>query len=104
MIMSKKATVVNLHKEKFDVFIGRPSKWGNPFSHRKDTRARFQVASREEAIEKFREWVVKQPHLMLSLGELRGKVLGCFCKPEDCHGDVLAEIVNDKFGDSSTKD
>jgi hypothetical protein len=69
------------------VYIGRPSKWGNPFEIGKD-------GDRETVIRKYREWVVTQPNLMAALPELRGKVLGCWCSPKACHGDVLAPLAN----------
>ena len=58
------------------------------------TKADFVVSSRDEAIESYREWIVKQPQLLKDLHELKGKTLGCFCKPKSCHGDVLVELVN----------
>jgi len=86
---------VHCKKEPFDVYIGRPSKWGNPFSHKPHgTLAAFIVFSREEAVEAYRAWIVQQPALMTALPELQGKTLGCWCKPQSCHGDVLAELVN----------
>lgn len=48
--------VVHKHKAHYDVYIGRPSKWGNPFSHKAGTLAQYRVASREEAIARYREW------------------------------------------------
>ena len=69
------------------VFIGRPSKWGNPFRIGKD-------GTREEVIAKYREWIVKQPDLMRALPELKGRTLICYCKPLPCHGDVLAELCD----------
>lgn len=66
---------------------------GNPFSHLSGTLAQHQCATREETIARYREWIVTQPHLMATLGELKGKRLGCFCKPLACHGDVLAEMA-----------
>lgn len=92
--MNKTSKVVHCKKEPFDVYIGRPSKWGNPFSHLEATLAKFKVKDREEAINKYREWIVTQKHLMNSLDEIRGKILGCWCKPKACHGDVLVELCN----------
>lgn len=89
-----KTRVVHCKRDPYDVYIGRPSKWGNPFSHRSGTRAEFQVATRKAAIEAYRDWVVGQPQLMKAIVELRGKVLGCWCKPLACHGDVLAQLAN----------
>lgn len=89
-------TVVNKHKEPYDIYIGRGSKWGNPFSHKAGTRAKFIVSSREEAVAKFREWITNGEgrYLLRSIPELKDKKLGCFCKPLACHGDVLVELVD----------
>jgi hypothetical protein len=89
-----KGGVVHCKRGPFDVYIGRPSKWGNPFSHQDGTLAQFKVATREEAVESYRQWVLQQPELMAALSELRGKVLGCWCAPLACHGDVLMELAN----------
>ena len=86
--------VVNKYKESFDIYIGRPSEWGNPFSHKEGTLAEFKVNTREEAIGKYREWIVTQPNLLRQLPTLKNKVLGCYCKPQACHGDVLVELIN----------
>lgn len=86
--------VVHCKREPFDVYIGRPSPWGNPFSHKDGTLAKYKVDTREEAVAKYREWIITQPKLMARLPELKGKVLGCWCKPLGCHGDVLAELAN----------
>jgi len=59
--------VVHCKKDRYDVYIGRPSKWGNPYSHLENTLADFQVNTREEAIEKYREWIRDQSHLLNSL-------------------------------------
>jgi hypothetical protein len=95
----KKTRVVNRRKGPFDVYIGRPGPWGNPFSHMEGTLAEFKVASRAEAVSKFREWFLGQPALVeRARRELRGKVLGCWCKPASCHGDVIAEIIDQEMG------
>lgn len=78
--------VVHCKKERYDVYIGRPSKWRNPF-------AISNSCSREEAIVKYREWIMTQSNLLKVLPELRGKVLGCWCAPQACHGDVLLELA-----------
>lgn len=71
------------------VYIGRPSKWGNPFAVEKFGRA--------GAIERFRKSIMAQPELVAAAKrELVGKTLACFCAPLPCHGDVLAAIVNDR--------
>ncbi len=76
------------------VCVSRGTKWGNPFSHRSGTLAEYRVRTREAAIERYAEWVTAQPQLMAALPELRGKVLGCWCKPQACHGDVLAKLAD----------
>lgn len=87
--------VVHCNKAKYDVYIGRPSIWGNPFSHLPNSAAQYRVWSREEAIAKYREWLISQPELVQrAKSELRGKILGCWCAPAACHGDVLSEIAN----------
>ena len=57
---------MNKYKEPYDVYIGRGSKWGNPFTHIADkkTKADFVANSRDEAIESYRDWVVKQSQLL----------------------------------------
>jgi hypothetical protein len=78
--------VVHCKKEPFDVYIGRPSKWGNPFSIGKD-------GTREEVIAKYEEWILTQQHLLDALPELKDKTLGCWCSPQACHGDVLIKLL-----------
>ena len=85
--------VVHCKKSDYDIYIGRPSKWGNPFSHRDGTVAEFRVGSRAEAIQKYEDWIITQPNLMADLIELRGKVLGCWCVPKQCHGNVLSKLI-----------
>ena len=69
------------------VYIGRPTKWGNPFVIGRN-------GTREDVISKYEDWVVTQPELMQALHELRGKDLVCFCAPQACHGDVLLRLAN----------
>jgi hypothetical protein len=79
--------VVHCKQGLYDVYIGRPSKWGNPFEIGRD-------GTRYEVIEKYREYVKTAFTEEEIVKELKGKVLGCWCAPENCHGDVLAEIAN----------
>ena len=72
------------------VYIGRPSKWANPFIIGKD-------GTREEVIEKYKNWLLETEWttgLILDIGELRGKDLVCWCSPLPCHGDILLELAN----------
>ncbi len=83
----EKTSVVNCRTHNYDVFIGRPSLWGCPFKiglH----------GEREEVIEKYRQYLLDHPYLLEEARkQLKGKVLGCYCKPLPCHGDVLAELI-----------
>lgn len=76
--------VVHCKKSKHDVYIGRPSKWGNPYSIGRD-------GTRSEVIAKFRTYGIGKGLDILAKAELKGKTLGCWCSPQACHGDVLAE-------------
>jgi hypothetical protein len=77
------------------VYIGRPSKWGNPFSHLQNSLAQFRTETREEAIAKYKEWILEKPELIeAAKQELRGRDLVCWCSPKPCHGEVLLEIAN----------
>ena len=80
--------VVHCKKERFDVYIGRPSKWGNPFQIGVD-------GDRHEVIFKYEEWLRGQSELLTALKELSGKTLGCWCSPSSCHGDVLVKFVKE---------
>jgi len=86
--------IVHLKKESYDVYIGRPSKWGNPYSHKEGTLAEFKVANRAEALEKYEKYLLENETLFNSLIELQGKTLGCWCKPNKCHGDILVKWSN----------
>jgi hypothetical protein len=81
-----KTSVVNVRNEACDRYIGRPSKWGNPFVVGKN-------GTREEVIEKYRLFITGNDIFIKSLEELRGMKLGCYCKPLACHGDVLVELI-----------
>lgn len=80
------ARVVHCKRESFDVYIGRPGIWGNPFVVDVD-------GTREEVIEKYRGYVLNTPWLLTKVPNLQGKVLGCWCSPKPCHGDVLVELA-----------
>ena len=80
--------VVHCKRAPYDVYIGRPSRWGNPFRLEDETQ-------RDEVVARYRTWLLEQPELLARVRQdLRGKRLGCWCAPRTCHGDVLAEIAN----------
>lgn len=81
------ASVVHCRREPHHVYIGRYSKWGNPFRIGSD-------GTREEVIRRYERYLAQQPQLLADLPELRGKTLGCWCAPQACHGDVLLRLAN----------
>lgn len=101
-----KKFVVHCKRSEYDVYIGRPGKWGNPFMIDEDH-------NRDDVIQMYKEWLNGEREISLitakSMGndfrlnpptieeiqkELKGKILGCWCSPRKCHGDILAEIAN----------
>jgi Domain of unknown function (DUF4326) len=81
--------VVHCKREHFDIYVGRPSMWGNPFKEGRD-------GTREEVIARYERWLKDQPALLAELPELHGKVLGCWCAPKPCHADVLLRLANSR--------
>ena len=103
------------------VIVTRPSRWGNPFKVGEKIRddsplwpyiaatvpggahglVSLTLTTREQAVDLYSSWVIEQPHLMLSLGELAGKDLACFCplpaegEPDHCHAAFLIELVRE---------
>lgn len=86
--------LVNCNVAPYDVYIGRPSKWGNPFSHISTSSALFKVPTREMVIECYAEWLFTQDHLLIQIPTLAGKILGCHCPPLRCHGEILVQLAN----------
>ena len=97
--------VVNKKASKtFDVYVGRPTRWGNPFSHLQGSAAKKVVSTREEAVESFKKWLngsdfqdfeqEQRLWILEHIKELKGKILCCWCAPSSCHADVLAEMAN----------
>jgi hypothetical protein len=81
--------VVHCKRDPYDVYIGRPGPYGNPFTIGKD-------GNREEVVEKYAEWVLTQPELLATIRiELKDKILGCWCAPKLCHGDIIVELANE---------
>lgn len=81
--------------EPYDVYIGRGSRWGNPYKIGRD-------GSREEVIAKYERYLLSSPNLLGALPTLKGKTLACWCKPDEgfsgrilCHGQILAGLADD---------
>jgi hypothetical protein len=88
--------VVNIYKEQFDAYIGRVGRgedgyFGNPF------RMENEI-SREDAVQKFQKYfterIQKDSEFRRRVLAVKGKRLGRFCKPNACHGDVIADWLN----------
>lgn len=83
--------VVNKQRTKlYDVYIGRPGKFGNPFVIGKD-------GNREQVLAKYKKWMFAPSQIRLRQDmkrELQGKTLACWCAPLPCHGDVIASFVD----------
>jgi len=69
------------------VYIGRGSKWGNPFRIGVD-------GSRDIVISKYIEYLYDNDRLISDIYQLKGKNLICYCSPLACHGDVLIKLAN----------
>lgn len=81
-----------------DVNIMRPTIFGNPFSHMANTVAQYRVATRDEAINAYRQWLgkeikeVRNTELIAALRAIPDDAtLVCCCKPLGCHGDVIID-------------
>lgn len=86
--MRRATRVINIRSGKpYDIYIGRPSRWGNPFVTGRD-------GTRAVVIGRYELWLQTQPSLLADLHTLRGKTLACWCKPAPCHGDVLARLAD----------
>jgi hypothetical protein len=97
-------TVININTGKpFDLYIGRQrpswmwggdyhlprSPWHNLFKEGRD-------GTRDEVIQKYEHYLLEErPDLIARLPELKDKTLACWCKPEACHGDVLARLAEE---------
>jgi hypothetical protein len=71
------------------IIVDRTSRWGNPF--------KVDDYGRNEAIRRYREWIITQPDLMRRIhdGALTGHNLACTCRArEACHADVLIDLAN----------
>lgn len=87
-------TLVDWLQDSDHMYIGRnmsfyvpgatASKWKNPYNLKK--------YSLEESLELYEEHIRSTPDLINAIPELKGKTLGCWCKPNKCHGDILVKL------------
>jgi hypothetical protein len=86
------------------VYVGRPTRWGNPFRPGHADQAlsgdgwvvkSIGIAGTEgraEAVAAFRDWIAT---VDIDFSELRGRDLACWCAlDQPCHADVLLELAN----------
>jgi len=93
--------VVNLRKEKYTVYIGRGSVFGNPFKIGIN-------GDRKKVIKLYKEWIKYHPEILKAIYALpKDAILGCFCvktpidfirKNKFCHGEVILELYNNHWG------
>ncbi len=105
--------IVNKHWYKGDdeniEWIARPSPLGNPFTHLKSkTNAKFIVKDRNEACEKYEEWLIEELkkdgeikeefNRLLDIYKITGKLtLVCYCSPARCHGETIAKLIEEEL-------
>jgi len=98
--------VINKRAKEFvrnsnQIYIGRGSPWGNPFTHLalSRTKAQSQVATEEESMVRYEAWLrerlAKEPGLKQELLKPDGHELVCYCKPRPCHGDILIKLIEE---------
>jgi len=101
-----KTKLVHCQKENYDVLIDRRTKWGNPYSlHHTLTldEAKYLGAvhreggsiTRADAIALYEWYLRNNQELLNDLESLRGLTLGCWCKPQACHGDVILKLLDE---------
>lgn len=105
--------VKNKHKSKKepnDIYIGRGSVLGNPYTHLNldKTKAEFHCNSREESISSYEKYIIskidsKDPEISKELDKIYFLALNqdvnlvCFCKPKSCHGDIIKKIIDQRL-------
>jgi len=91
--------VVHCKRHPFDIYIGRGSMLGNDWTHLPlaQTKAKYQVGSRHEAIVCWEEWAWERMQTDLVFRKVilkcEGKRLGCYCVPEECHGEAIGRLI-----------
>ena len=91
--------LVNIKHSACDIYIGRPSKFGNPYtSSKKSNLAKFNVNTLEESLLGYRNYLVENKQLLIDIEQLRDKTIGCYCIDSEeykirdkiiCHGQII---------------
>lgn len=89
-------TVVNIKHMPYEVYIGRAGRgqdgyFGNPF---RLAAGKTRGTTLDDYSKYFYNKLNTDPEFKRKIHELKGKVLGCFCKPYACHGDIIANYLN----------
>lgn len=88
-IAAWKHLVVHKKRDHYDVYVGRPTKWGNPFHMENESE-------RDDVCERYMLYLTHSHELLKDLPSLRGKRLACWCAPKRCHAETLAALANRK--------
>lgn len=90
--------IVNVKTEKADIMIDRTSILGNPFHIGRD-------GTREQVIQKYRSYLwnciqvidelnrILDVDILNTIAKKEELKLGCHCKPEPCHGDIVLKAI-----------
>lgn len=100
-----KTTIINIYtSQESYVYIGRPGPFGNPHpvfnptKHWTFCKLCNKAHTRKEAIEAYKTDFYKRiktdTNFLEQIKQLKGKTLGCYCKPQACHGDVIIEFLS----------
>ena len=103
-IIKRIPRLVDVREADCDIYIGRGSRWGNPFRI-------GRYSTREEAVDKhmnwLQQWIKYKKRIVIDgydnrwvighLKQLERKALGCFCFPLPCHGDNLITLVKERL-------
>ena len=90
--------VNNIHswlKDERNIYVGRANrftsdaKWGNPFIIGRD-------GDRKQVVELYEQYILGNDKLLDSINELKGKVLGCWCDPDQCHAEILHKLAGNR--------
>ena len=89
-----KGKIVHCKRQKYDVYVGRPSIFGNPFTLKDDS-------NREEVIELYKRYFYQKietnSQFKKAIDKLKGKILGCWCYPKDCHARIIIDYLEGEY-------
>lgn len=101
--------IVNLASDKYDIYIGRSKTkqfhFGNPFSFKKSDCYHITVPTLDHSLINFYDWLrgtsyqdvepERRLWIIDNIDKLKGKTLGCYCRPKKCHGDIYRVILGE---------